>query len=60
MRLQRNAVGIKSTRAFLYTPRAAGGVGLVSIGVAVKTQQMKHGLLWLTQRVDRYVAAWKF
>ena len=28
--------------------------------MAVKSQQMKHGLLWLTQRVDRYVAAWIF
>ena len=47
----------KVNPGILYTPRAAGGVGLVSIDVAVKTQQLKLGLLWLTQRVNRYVAA---
>ena len=43
----------------LYAPKAAGGIGLISILVAVKAQRMKHALLWLTQREDRYGTSWK-
>ncbi|KAL3671133.1 hypothetical protein V7S43_004315 [Phytophthora oleae] len=43
----------------LYTPKLAGGVKLASIVLACKTQKMKHAILWLTQRKDHYLAAWK-
>uniref|UniRef100_M4BM98 RxLR effector candidate protein n=1 Tax=Hyaloperonospora arabidopsidis (strain Emoy2) TaxID=559515 RepID=M4BM98_HYAAE len=43
----------------LVTPRHAGGIGLVDVTVAVKTQRTKHTLIWLTQRSDKYFAAWR-
>ena len=39
----------------LVTPRHAGGIGLVAVTVAVKTQRTKHALIWLTQRSDKYL-----
>uniref|UniRef100_A0AAV1VE10 Uncharacterized protein n=1 Tax=Peronospora matthiolae TaxID=2874970 RepID=A0AAV1VE10_9STRA len=47
----------KVNPGLFYTPRAAGGIGLISIPVAVKAQRIKHALLWLTQRSDRYAVA---
>ncbi|OWZ21351.1 LOW QUALITY PROTEIN: RxLR effector protein [Phytophthora megakarya] len=49
----------KVNPGLLYTPKQAGGVGLASIEVACKTQKMKQAILWLTQRKDKYLAAWK-
>uniref|UniRef100_M4B8A9 RxLR effector candidate protein n=1 Tax=Hyaloperonospora arabidopsidis (strain Emoy2) TaxID=559515 RepID=M4B8A9_HYAAE len=43
----------------LVTPRHARGIGLVDVTVAVKTQRTKHALIWLTQRSDKYFAAWR-
>jgi hypothetical protein len=43
----------------LYTPKQAGGVGLVSIAIACKTQRVKQTMLWLIQRRDTYFQAWK-
>ena len=34
-------------------------IGLSDGYVAVKTQRMKHTILWLRQRPDRYFTAWR-
>lgn len=49
----------KINPGLLVTPKKAGGVGLASVVVAIKTQRIKHALLWLTQREDKYFAAWR-
>ena len=42
----------------LYTPRGAGGIGLISIDVAVCTQNLKHAMQWLVRKPDRYLQPW--
>uniref|UniRef100_A0AAV1V4U5 Reverse transcriptase n=1 Tax=Peronospora matthiolae TaxID=2874970 RepID=A0AAV1V4U5_9STRA len=39
----------KVNPGILVTPKKAGGVGLVPITVAIKTQRLKHAVVWLTQ-----------
>ena len=39
----------KLTPALLHMPNQAGGVGLVSVLIAWKTQRVQHVLLWLTR-----------
>lgn len=47
----------KINPGLLFTPKPAGGVGLASVGVAIK--RTKHALQWLTQREDKYFSAWR-
>ena len=49
----------KINPGLLYTPKKAGGVGLASVEVAIKTQRTKHALRWLTQSHDTYFNAWR-
>ena len=48
----------KVNPGLLYTPRGAGGTGLVSIDVAICTQNLKHATKWLIMKRDRYLYAW--
>ena len=41
----------KVNPGLLYTPRGAGGIGLVSIDVAICTQNLKHATKWLTRSI---------
>ncbi|OWZ11840.1 RxLR effector protein [Phytophthora megakarya] len=50
----------KINPGLVFLPKKVGGIGLVSIPLAVKTQQAKHALLWLIQKPDVYLEAWKF
>ena len=47
----------KANPGLLYTPREAGGIGLVSIDVAICTQNLKHAMKWLIMKRDRYFYA---
>jgi hypothetical protein len=49
----------KVTPGLVFTPRQAGGMGLASIQLACKTQRVKHAMLWLLQKKDRYFNPWK-
>ena len=42
----------------IYTPRNSGGIGLVSVPVAIKIQRVKHAILALTRPEDVYLPAW--
>ena len=48
----------KVNPGLLYTIRGAGGIGLISIDVAVCTQNLKHAMQWLVRKPDRYLQAW--
>ena len=48
----------KVAPGLIYTPRNAGGIGLVSVPVAIKTQRVKHAILALTRPEDVYLPAW--
>ena len=48
----------KVNPGLLYTLRGAGGIGLVSIDVAICTQNVKHAMKWLIMKRDRYFDAW--
>jgi hypothetical protein len=49
----------KLNPGLLFTPKQAGGVGLSSVEIACKTQQVKHTVQRLIQRHDRYYRAWR-
>ena len=49
----------KFNSGLLYTRRGSGGIGLVSIEVAICTQNLKHAIKWLIMKRDRYFYAWK-
>jgi hypothetical protein len=55
----KDAARHKVNPGLLYAPRQAGGVGLVSIDLASKTQLVKQTMLWLIQRRYAYYEAWK-
>ncbi|CAI5712945.1 unnamed protein product [Peronospora destructor] len=48
----------KVNPGLMYTPRGAGGIGLVSMDVAICTQNLKNAIKWLIQKRDRYFYAW--
>ena len=50
----------KVNPGLLFTPKKAGGIGLASFEVAIKTQRTKHALQWLTQVNDKYFGSWRF
>ena len=43
----------------LVTPKHAGGIGLTTVSVAIKTQRTEHAVAWLTRKPDQYFAAWQ-
>ena len=49
----------KINPGLLVTPAQAGGVGIASFQVAIKTQRTKHALKWLLNAPDKYSAAWR-
>jgi exonuclease III len=62
--LWQHATGTEPSRhkinpGLVHAPKAAGGVGLASIPLACKTQRVKHAMIWLIQKKDRYFAAWR-
>ncbi|OWZ17931.1 RxLR effector protein [Phytophthora megakarya] len=48
----------KMTPNLIFTPRAAGGLGLVAIPVALQTQRVKDTMFWLIGRQSIYKQAW--
>jgi exonuclease III len=62
--LWRQSVAVDTSRhkmnpGLIFTPMQAGGLGVVSIELAVKVQRIKDTMQWLIQRNDLYWAAWK-
>ncbi|KAE9032264.1 hypothetical protein PR003_g5465 [Phytophthora rubi] len=62
--LWKHATGTEVSRnkvnpGLLVTPKKAGGVGLASFTIAIKTQYIKHAIQWPLQRQDAYFAAWR-
>lgn len=49
----------KFNPSLLFTPRDAGGLGLVALPVAIQAQRVKVAMLWLIGKQVNYSAAWR-
>ncbi|OWZ15810.1 RxLR effector protein [Phytophthora megakarya] len=49
----------KMSLDLIFTPRDAGGLGLIAIPVAILAQRIKVNMRWLNGKRDRYYEAWK-
>ncbi|OWZ07213.1 RxLR effector protein [Phytophthora megakarya] len=50
----------KMTPQLIFTPRRAGGLGLIDIPVAIQTQRVNSIMIWLISARDRYQQAWRY
>ncbi|KAE9150622.1 hypothetical protein PF006_g5001 [Phytophthora fragariae] len=48
----------KFTPSLIFTPKNAGGLGLIAIPVAIQAQRVKVSMLWLLSKKDIYCEAW--
>ncbi|KAE9032193.1 hypothetical protein PR001_g10729 [Phytophthora rubi] len=49
----------KFSPSLIFTPKKAGGLGLIAIPVAIQAQRVKTTMLWLLERQDIYHDAWR-